>query len=64
MLKSLARKTTAIQFELFHAPRDIPAWRGLPQEVQRKTVALLTRLLREHTQRRLALSNGRKASHE
>lgn len=54
----------ADQLDLFHPPRNVPTWRGLPREVQQKTVSLLVQLLRERHQRGPAPGSGKGAGHE
>ena len=38
----------AVQLELFHPPRQTPAWQTLPLARQVQTVTLLAQLLQEH----------------
>jgi hypothetical protein len=48
------------QLDLFGSQAEPIDWHRLPREVQRKMMALLTRLLREHseTQRRRSVAKG------
>jgi hypothetical protein len=57
-------RSRVAQFQLFHPPHLSPSWQGLPQEIQRTTVRLLARLLREHWRRRVLASQGKEARNE
>jgi hypothetical protein len=63
MRKSLSRQRVA-QFKLFHPPQKRPSWQMLPPETKRKTVRLLSRLLREHIRRVDASGSRKEAGNE
>jgi hypothetical protein len=53
-----------IQLDLFRARPAIPQWARLPDDVQRKTLGLLARMLSGHRQARDAADHGREAGDE
>ena len=50
-MREWATRPKAPQIELFHSPRQIPAWPKLPRENRQKTVKLMAQLLRKHSRR-------------
>ena len=54
----------AVQPELFSPPLKTPAWRALPIEIRKTTIALLARMLRDHCARPLGYLEAEEASDE
>ena len=63
-MRKSASRPRALQIELFHPPRPIPAWQKLPREIRQKTVELLAQMLREHSRRILAGHHGKEKCDE
>jgi hypothetical protein len=52
------------QLELFRPQFEVIDWHKLPRETQQKTMALLTKLLREHSEAQQPRSAVKEGAHE
>ena len=53
-----------LQLELFRPQSKVIDWHILPRETQQKTMRLLVKLLREHTETQLPCSEVTEGKHE
>ena len=53
-----------LQLELFRPQSEVIDWHTLPRETQQKTLRLLTKLLREHSETELPCSKVTEGNHE
>ena len=53
-----------LQLELFRPQSEMIDWHILPRETQQKTLRLLVKLLREHSETQLPCSEATEGNHE
>ena len=63
-MPKLQTPARAAQQTLFSRPVRTPHWQEIPQDVQQKTLQLLTQLLRQHGASRRAASRAEEACDE